>query len=62
MTVNPSESAAPAGWYPDPLGIPQLRWWNGAAWTNHVQEARIELQTWSSGARSLGARSLSLTA
>ena len=44
--VNPTSSAAPAGWYNDPLGIPQLRWWNGMAWTNHVQEHRAEFQSW----------------
>jgi len=44
--VNPSTTAAPAGWYRDPLGIPQLRWWNGIAWTNRIQENRPELQTW----------------
>jgi hypothetical protein len=38
--VSPTASAAPAGWYNDPLGIPQLRWWNGIGWTNHVQEVR----------------------
>ena len=32
----------PAGWYPDPAGPapdgrPQLRWWDGAGWTEHVQ-------------------------
>ena len=26
-------SGVPAGWYPDPLGLPQLRWWDGGAWT-----------------------------
>ena len=40
--VTPSVTAAPAGWYNDPLGIPQLRWWNGIGWTNHVQENRAE--------------------
>ncbi len=44
--VNPTTSAAPAGWYNDPLGIPQLRWWNGIGWTNHVQEHRAEFQSW----------------
>ena len=27
---------APAGWYPDPLGLPQLRWWNNQGWTEQV--------------------------
>jgi hypothetical protein len=27
---------APAGWYPDPLGLPQLRWWNNHGWTEQV--------------------------
>lgn len=31
---------APAGWYPDPLGLPQLRWWDSTAWTHQVAEAR----------------------
>ncbi|MFG1706374.1 DUF2510 domain-containing protein [Nonomuraea sp. M3C6] len=30
----------PAGWYPDPYGEPQLRWWDGSQWTDatHAQE------------------------
>jgi len=43
--VTPTVSAVPAGWYRDPLGIPQLRWWDGFGWTNHVQDARPELLT-----------------
>jgi hypothetical protein len=31
---------APAGWYPDPLGLPQLRWWNNQAWTEQTSAAR----------------------
>jgi len=27
------------GWYPDPHGTNQLRWWDGSAWTAHVNAA-----------------------
>ena len=23
----------PPGWYPDPAGLPCLRWWDGRVWT-----------------------------
>jgi hypothetical protein len=26
----------PAGWYPDPMGLPQRRWWDSSSWTQHV--------------------------
>ena len=26
----------PAGWYPDPWGGPQLRYWGGVSWTEHT--------------------------
>jgi Protein of unknown function (DUF2510) len=39
---NPS-SGAPAGWYPDPLGLPQLRWWNNRAWTEQTSVAHQPL-------------------
>lgn len=29
----------PPGWYRDPSGQPGLRWWDGNAWTQHVQAA-----------------------
>ncbi len=30
-------SETPAGWYPDPSGGPQQRYWDGAQWTDQVQ-------------------------
>ena len=27
------QSSIPAGWYPDPEGRPEKRWWNGSGWT-----------------------------
>lgn len=35
----PDQYTVPAGWYPDPLGHPQLRWWNGEGWTEQVSAA-----------------------
>lgn len=32
-----------AGWYPDPMGLPQLRWWNNHAWTELTTEAQPPL-------------------
>jgi hypothetical protein len=29
-------TTTPPGWYPDPSGQPGNRWWDGAAWTQHV--------------------------
>ncbi|MET0304036.1 MAG: DUF2510 domain-containing protein [Microbacteriaceae bacterium] len=42
--MTPTTIPAPAGWYRDPLGLPQLRWWNGMTWTNSIQESRPEFQ------------------
>jgi Protein of unknown function (DUF2510) len=35
----PVESAVPAGWYADPSGRYELRYWDGNAWTEHVSRA-----------------------
>lgn len=40
MTNN---SSVPAGWYPDPLGLPQMRWWDNHAWTEHLSDQRTPL-------------------
>lgn len=37
--MSQDEFRAPAGWYPDPLGHPQLRWWNSFGWTEQVSAA-----------------------
>jgi hypothetical protein len=33
------ESTVPAGWYADPSGRYELRYWDGTAWTEHVSRA-----------------------
>ena len=38
-TQGPSLSGSiPAGWYPDPAGGAGKRWWDGAVWTQNLQE------------------------
>jgi len=34
-----ADAAVPAGWYADPSGRFELRYWDGAAWTEHVSRA-----------------------
>ena len=35
-TTAASSTAAPAAWYPDPSKRFELRYWDGAEWTEHV--------------------------
>ncbi len=36
-------SATPAGWYPDPYNAAQLRYWDGAVWTDSIAPAAGEV-------------------
>ena len=37
--ATPSASSVPAGWYADPAGRFDLRYWDGNTWTEHVSRA-----------------------
>jgi hypothetical protein len=37
-SAAPAAAAAPAAWSPDPSGRHQLRYWDGARWTDHVSD------------------------
>lgn len=37
----PEAVAWPPGWFPDPTGRHDHRWWDGAAWTGHVADAGV---------------------
>ncbi len=38
-TTDAAASGVPAGWYADPSGRFELRYWDGNAWTEHVSRA-----------------------
>jgi hypothetical protein len=51
--VQESDVSAAAGWYADPSGIEgQLRWWDGADWTDHVtpDPSQLAVATGAAGA------------
>jgi hypothetical protein len=35
-----------AGWYPDPAGSGNARWWDGATWTEHLQPTPPPAPAW----------------
>ena len=35
-----------AGWYPDPAGTPQERWWGGLNWTDHLRDTPPVAPVW----------------
>ncbi len=39
VTSTSPGPAVPAGWYADPSGRFELRYWNGTEWTEHVARA-----------------------
>lgn len=43
LAPDPGVAAIPAGWYPDPVGESDTRWWDGSAWTIHTSVLRPEL-------------------
>jgi hypothetical protein len=49
----------PSGWYPDPYGAPGLlRWWDGAAWTEHTYSEAVRPEApYSEALRSVALRS-----
>jgi hypothetical protein len=38
----PPSGMVPAGWLPDPVGRHELRWWDGAVWTEHVSDGGVQ--------------------
>lgn len=43
MSTSNPPVFSPAGWYPDPHELADLRWWNGTEWTDRVETIRPEI-------------------
>lgn len=42
VSVPPPPPASPAGWLSDITGRHELRYWNGAQWTEHVSDGGVQ--------------------
>jgi hypothetical protein len=40
--VRVTESTTPPGWYADPLGTAEMRYWDGSEWTEHVSTGGVQ--------------------
>ena len=40
QVVSPSTGGTPPGWYPDPAGSPDQRYFDGVGWTDHYHPPR----------------------
>ena len=54
------EGTIPAGWYPDPAGSFQQRWWDGTAWTNDFAQYRPTLVHSAPAVQALQARAAAI--
>jgi hypothetical protein len=41
---SPDQMSAPAGWYPDPFGRHQYRYWDGVTWSSSVSDGGVQSQ------------------
>jgi hypothetical protein len=41
--MTPGSAVPPPGWYPDPAGRFQVRWWDGSTWTSGVASAGVQI-------------------
>lgn len=42
VAAAPATPAVPAGWYGDPAGRYELRYWDGSTWTEHVSTGGVQ--------------------